>query len=462
MRLPSNTFLGGPHTKRWARRFLIGVTVSTLTALGSSPLMAAAYGATPILAATVAFPTTIPANCSSDATAALNSFFAGLPPAAVVILPAGACFLVSNSTSSELSITGTQNVTIRGNGATFKQISYSGGNQVQPVLQIQENTNLTVYNLTVEGSAGTGGAASEGDYGIMVGSNPTGNNGVMMAGVTITQVEGDGLAVYPDLGVNTGINTNVTFQNGTLSHIGYHGVSLEGVNGFVFQGNAVTDVSNFMDLEVDSPCQGTTSRCYDLQGNPVGAAQWNVTVRGNMFTNGRGGEWIEEEQASCIPLKNLVLTSNHLDARVNPAMTLFGSSTTQCAPDSGLRITNNTSTDPASQGGTPNADISAFDFAHVTISANNWVAFDGLADYYPNTPSMTALNLCGVVGGTITNNTWDNFGQSLITTDCFGLPAGTPATSGLTSCNNTYQLTNPTVPSGGTAPPANPKVDAAC
>ena len=134
--------------------------------------MAAAYGATPILAATVAFPSTIPADCSSDGTAALNSFFAGLPSRAVVSLPAGACFLVSNSTSSELSITGTQNVTIQGNGATFEQTSYSGGNQVQPVLQIEENTNLTVSNLTVEGPAGTGGSTSEGDYGIMVGSNP--------------------------------------------------------------------------------------------------------------------------------------------------------------------------------------------------------------------------------------------------------------------------------------------------
>ena len=258
------------------------------------------------------------------------------------------------------------------------------------------------------------------------------------------------------------LRSNVTFQDGTLSSIGYHGVSVEGVNGFVFQGNAVKDVSNFMDLEVDSPCQGTTSGCYDLQGNPVGAAQWNVAVRGNVFTNGRGGEWIEEEQASCIPLKNLILDSNQLDATVNPGMTLFGSSTSGCAPDSGLQITDNTSTDPASQGGTPNVDISAFDFAHVTISGNNWLAFDGSAGYYPNTPTITALNLCGVVGGTITNNVWNNFGDSLLTTDCFGLPAGTPATSGLTSCNNTYGLTEPMAPTGATAPPAAPESDATC
>jgi hypothetical protein len=275
-------------------------------------------------------------------------------------------------------------------------------------------------------------------------------------------VEGDGLAVYPDLGINSGINTDVSFKSGTLSSIGYHAVSLEGVNGFVFQGNAVNDVSNFMDLEVDSPCQGTTLGCYDGQGNPVGAAQWNVNVSGNSFTNGRGGEWIEEEQASCVPLQNLVLNSNVLDATVNPAITLFGSSTTGCAPDSGLWITNNTSTDPASQGGSPNVDISAFDFAQVTISGNNWVAFDGLADYYPNTPSMTALNLCGVIGGSITNNTWNNFGSTLLTTDCFGLPAGTPATSGLASCNNIYQLTEPMAPSGGTAPAPNSRLDAAC
>jgi hypothetical protein len=49
------------------------------------------------------------------------------------------------------------------------------------------------------------------------------------------------------------------------------------------------------------------------------------------------------------------------------------------------------------------------------------VAFDGAPGYYPNTPSMTAVNLCGPNGVAVMNNTCHNFGHTLLTTDCFVL-----------------------------------------
>lgn len=299
----------------------------------------------PAAGPTVAVPASIPDNCSADATTALDTLFARLPTDATVVFPDHGCYLVSNTARSQLLLADTTGVTVEGNGSTLEQRTYAGGvcgtNAVQPVLQVEANTDLNVDNLVVDGPANCGGDTNEGDYGIMVGSWPVGNTGVTFTGVTIENTDGDGLAVYPQLATDQGVNTDITFQHGTLDNIGYHGVTLEGVDGFNFTGNTVEHVGNFMDLEVDNGgnCGQTRSTCVGPTGAPVGYGEVDVNIIGNTFEHGDAS--IESTQA-CVPVKDWTISHNtYISAAANyvlnaPCEGLVGF-------DTGLTISDNSS-----------------------------------------------------------------------------------------------------------------------
>jgi hypothetical protein len=401
-------------------------------------------------------PSSIVSNCSVDVTDALNAFFASLPKGANVELPSGACYLVSNynlSTSASLTLSGSNDVTVDGNGATLKQSFFScgvypGPGGVWPILNVVDNEDLTVENLIIDGPASCSGKYNEGGYGLML----VGNTTATFNAVTIENTDGDGLAVYPDQGTNTQINTNITFENGVLSNIAGHGVTVEGVNGFDFTGNHTTQLGLFMDLELDFIC---SPNCFGSNGNPGGAAQWNVTVQNNTFSDGTGGLWIASEQSACIPQKNLTIEDNTLDSTVSPDITLMGSWSTACPFDSGLTISNNVATNPASPGSGPEWTIE--DYANVLITNTTFLAFDGLPTYYPNTPVFIWAGLCSVNGASVQNNIFNNAAAPLETTSCWNLAAGAPPSSGIAECGNAYWLTEPIL---GVA--ADTKKDAAC
>ena len=412
-------------------------------------------------------PSTISTNCSSDATAALNSYFASLADGAIVSFPANACFLVSNSSQSLLLINGRSNVTVYGNGATLLQTSYNGGvcpttgpGANQYILTIQDNTNLTINDLIVHGPGSCWGEFSEGDVGILINgsAHSSGNNGVLLDQVTIQNTDGDGLDIYPDQATDSGLNSNITFQNGAINWAAYHAIVPEGVNGLTISHNKFNGDGNFMDLEVDTAC---SSSCYGPSGLPLGVAQWNINIVGNTFTNGVGGLWIEEEQSPCIPAKNWVIQDNVLDSTVNAGIDLFGSASTSCPLDNGLQISHNVATSP---GSAPTGEPfwSIFDWSNVTIAGNNITAFDGTPTYYTNTPSVLAAGLCGVSTGSVTANVFNNFAEPFVSAGCFDLPANTPASSGIITCGNTYGLTEPMAPSGGTPPAPAPRTDGTC
>jgi hypothetical protein len=251
-----------------------------------------------------------------------------------------------------------------------------GTNSTQPVLQVEANTNLAINNLTVDGPNTCGGADDEGDYGIMVGSWSTGNNGVTFNAVTIENTGGDGLAVYPELATDQGVNTNVTFENGTLNAIGYHGVTLEGVNGFTFAHNTVGNGGNFMDLEVDGyNCLQST--CVNSAGNPVGAGEVNVNILDNTFD---GGGWIESTQ-SCVPVKNWTIEGNTLDS-ANPYSTFNAPCGTSKLPGmtgfaTGLTVANNTDV-----GGYASDPIDVQGWSNVAITGNIFIYESGWPGVY--------------------------------------------------------------------------------
>jgi len=338
---------------------------------------------------TVEVPASIPNDCSTDATAALNTLFAGLPAGATVVFPDKGCYLVSNTASSQLLLADTTGVTVEGNGSTFEQGTYAAGvcgtNAVQPVLQVEANTDLAIDDLTATGPGNCAGDTNEGDYGIMVGSWPVGNSGVTFTNVTIDNTDGDGLAVYPDLATDQGVNTDITFQDGTLDNIGYHGVTLEGVDGFDFTGNTVEHVGNFMDLEVDSGCTSAAScaAMLDANGKPVGSGEVDVSITHNVFRNGKGGQWIESTQA-CVPVANWTVAYNSLDTST-PTTSSFNGPCTGILQATSLYIIGNIGLYPnnsicsASIGNPPGcAFLDIQGWKHVVVTDNTFAANAGL------------------------------------------------------------------------------------
>jgi len=262
------------------------------------------------------------------------------------VFPDHGCYLVSTTAESQLLLAHTNGVTVEGNGSTLERRTYAAGvcgtNTVQPVLQVEANTDLNVDDLIVDGPTNCGGDTNEGDYGIMVGSLPVRNTGVTFTGMTIENTDGDGLAVYPQLATDQGVNTGITFQSGTLDNIGYHGVTLEGVDGFNFTDNTVEHVGNLMDLEVDFGCT-TPSGCaamLDANGKPVGAGEVDVSITHDIFRNGKGGQWIESTQA-CVPVANWTVAYNSLDAST-PTTSFFNGPCTGILQATSLSIIGNT------------------------------------------------------------------------------------------------------------------------
>ena len=347
-------------------------------------------------------PSSIADNCSSDVTSALNSWIEHLPSGAVVDLPANACYAVSN-TSTTLTLNKVNGLTINGDGATLRQSVYEGGqcgnNLVQPVLTLTSDTNISVNDLTIDAPGNCGGAYNEGDYGILLGQATPGNTNITFNGVTVENTDGDGLAIYPQLGTCCGINTNVTFENGAFTNIGYHTITPEGVNGLTISSNRFTNDGNFMDMEVDNNGDGNGG------GTPTGNAQWNITVKNNTFTDGSALS-ISSIQGMCIPQKNVVIEGNVLDATSSGiVIVLGGSGSSSCGQDSWLTIENNVSFGDAHSpcGGsvaTPPACsmIEIADYKNVTISGNYFTANDGEPryNYYDNTIYVPCITFTGV------------------------------------------------------------------
>lgn len=403
-------------------------------------------------------PSNVAGDCSHDVTVQLQALLENTPAGGTVNLAAGACYLVTS-----LPVANLTNVTIWGHGAIIRQSSYNGGNcstdVTQPIVHATGNTNLHVHNVTLQGPAQCGGAGTEGGYGILIGGTQNGNSGLSLDNVHVSYTAGDAVAILPQLGTGYGINTNVSITNSTFDHIGYHVLTLEGVNGLNYTGNAISNSGNFADLEVDANCPDCGT------GTPTSVAQSNVTISGNTFTSAASqSDWITAFQGSCIPQTNVTITNNTLDSTVNPAIQLGGGESPACH-DSSLTISGNTATYPTRSpcGGPPNqppacAIYEVADYDNVTIANNTLTAYDGESGYLPNSLYVPCVALAGVNTAAVTGNTCNNT-YTGVYSDGNGiqfLPAD-PAVTGLTECGNTWGLTQPV--NGAAAAPAT---DGAC
>ena len=446
-----------------ARPWWAGALIATMGALAPVGVGAGA-AATP--ATTVAPPTSIADDCTSDVTAALNSWFASVPANSTINLPADACYLVSN-TSPTLTFEDLKGLTINGNNTTFRQTTYEdgqcGNNAIQPILQLRNSTNLTFSQITLDGPGNCGGGSNEGDYGLELGQSNPGNSNITFDGVSVQNTDGDGMAVLPQLGTCCGINTNITFENGAMTNIGYHVFTSEGVNGLKILNNNFANDGNFMDMEVDNNDDPVPPGTI-----PTGNAQWNIAIKDNTFTDNSALE-VDSLQGTCIPQRNLVIVGNVLDTTSRGfSMQLGGSESSACPQDTGLTIEDNNSVGPGSSpcggsivGGPACSMIEIADYTEVHIKYNRFTAFDGAPSYFPNTIYVPCITLQGVTLAVLSGNVCTN-AYDVWDSDNAQFPSGDFTNSGITTCHNTYGLTWPMAPVGEAAPAAAPRTEIGC
>jgi hypothetical protein len=366
-------------------------------------------------------PASIADNCSTDVTAVLNFWFAMLPTGATVNLPHGACYLVSNSNSSLLTLERTVFLTINGNGTTFKQNTYDNTNDPQsPVLTIGHNFGLTINNVTLNGPTSHGAWFDEGNAGILMWEN----YGVNLTGITITNVEGDGMDVYM-LNNDPGVNWYVTLNHLTIENVGYKAMVPEAADHLTIENS--TFISNDIDAEVDFSCEGNLPNCGTMAVPSVGVE--NLTITHNSFPNGLA----IEDGMSCMPVGNWAIVDNNfgtggLVASFDTTYSLSLSALQACGRYSGLTIEGNSSNGaqpPCCGAGSPYILLQGW--TNVKIANNQFVYSlnDGLV-------GGPVVNLWGDTNVSITNNAFVNY-YNITASDA---PSGWPTTTGVTVCGN--------------------------
>jgi hypothetical protein len=424
-------------------------------------------------------PASIANDCTSNVTTALTDWFDSTLPNTAVLLPAGACYLVNPVTNPVtgltrgLTLNKLSGLTIIGNGAIFRQTAYPCDGSVDPVLTLTRDTNVTVHALTIDGPGNCPG--NEGDAGIYLGQATPGDANISFDGVTIENTNGDGLAVYPQLRSCCGINTNVTFENGAMSNIGYHTFTLEGVNGLTIENNTFTSVTD-MDMEVDIGQYGPPfNTCTDTADQGLtGVAQCNISIIGNHFVSSQFG--IESSSnGACIPHGNFKIENNTFTNGSSLALQIEGSQSAACPRDNGLTITGNTVVPDSAIGGGAGgwyscsittapcgAALDIADYQNVTIENNQFLMQAGNPGYGANTIYTRSLAFQGDANVTIKDNGFNNGWNVWSGSGAQWAHTEYPNVN-ITECGNAYWLTKP-MPDDytGTTPAASPQYDAPC
>jgi hypothetical protein len=305
-------------------------------------------------------PSTIPDDCSSDASAALNGWLAGVPDDATVQFPrGGACYGVDNP----INLVNRNGLSLVGNGATIEMLGTTANSQSGfNIIRVDGGSNMSFWDMTLIGdntaksATGTNSACSpagpmEWQYGIAFDGTRTGN----VTDVNIKNICGDFIEMQPYQGPTGSYHwpepaTDITVSGGTFSVAGRQGMGLEDVQGATITGVTMSHVGQeAIDLEDDAVGEGVVGHVSltDSHFSYIGAgvladfgAQGGGTANGDIIVSNN----TQTNPVSCVP----EVWGQGLNAR-NPRM--------------GFTITNNTFTPFSTM-------VSLKYFKNVTISGN--------------------------------------------------------------------------------------------
>jgi len=357
---------------------------------------------------TFTLPTSI--NCSQpDSTAALNSFLNGLPANATAVFPHGGCIHIRGT----LWLHDKSALTIQGNGTTIFQTVPTAYLTNAPIIYLTQDSNVTIENLVAIGSYnGTnGGEYYEGGAGYELQSDTN----VTLKGDTIDEVQGDCVELYPPNGGNN-INADILVTNSTFKWCGYHGLTLQSVDGATFSHDLFSNMAvDAMDFEYDA-----SSILPD--GEPDYAVEDDVTISHDTWDD-FGGYWFASIQDG-VAEHNVLLAGNTIDATATPISVSGTDPADTTAPYefTNLSILNNTwnGSDPiaSSPYGIGLNYVEGF-----TMSGNNFPFAD------PDGPSLYVIQTNGVGPLVITNNSFHG---------AVGVLSSESNYTGLAKCGNAY------------------------
>lgn len=360
-------------------------------------------------------------DCSTDVSASLNALFAAATKGSEITLAHDGCYLADEP----IVLSQLDGVWLNGNGATIRQPSYAGDNVVTPILRLTSDTDIAVTDLVLNGPAlpgGDGNEYTEGDYGILM----QGDVGVSINTVTVENVQGDFVALYS--GKDGALDQNISVTNSTFSNAGYHGVTIESVNGVTFADDTFnTVVCDGVDLEYD--IYPTTF----VNGQPTGGAEDNVTFEDTQWSH-VGCLWLASYQGQEVQENNLALIDNTLTG-IGMTIGIIGN---QQVPNSGLLVEGNDATGTATGvWGGSSAPIWLTYVNNVDIGDNDLVYSQG--SY--SRPFLPAMQLLGTDGATVEQNVFDG-ALSPIEVDGFdpftgSMWSGTPSQD-VTECGDAY------------------------
>jgi hypothetical protein len=377
--------------------------------LAAGAIVLAAVGAGAVFSACFFVPPSIPSDCSvPDSGPTLGAWLNSLPANSTVSLPTNGCFNIAHS----LDIHNTSGLTILGNGATLSQTVPGGVNApIQGILYLRQNTKLAIEGLKVNGAYnGTnGGSRYEGNYGLFMEAN----HGIGIDNMTMSNIQGDFMILDPprngDTGTDTSLNTNVTIQNSTFTNAGYHGLTVESVNGLTVNNNTFTNMGvDAIDMEYED-----YSTAF-VNGQPIQAAEDNIHITNNTWSNFQD-DWFASIQGQLpgVQEQNVSLLGNSIDAH-SPLVEIVGTNP-YLTPSQYWNTNLTVAFNRGLQGAIPTRGGSITDqFAGsgmsieavvgVKIDGNIIPLFDGTPDYFPNTPYMAVLQALEIQNLTMQGN----------------------------------------------------------
>jgi hypothetical protein len=302
----------------------IAATATTASSAGST--LAALTETVAAPASSVTQTTDAGTSCLGDETAAFEGYADALSNNTLPF--PHQCMAIDGT----IDLTDVSNETINGNGAALLVSDRTG---FSPVFQLVDDTNVTIENFTIVGSY-DGTNSDEGAYGVVFEADA----GVTLTHDTFRNIQGDFLYLSPpyDSHQSDALNTDITVSESRFDNGGYHGLSVESVNGLNVNRNVFDGINvDAMDFEYDDYSTGFTGcpsddpSCADPTGEPFWAAQDNIEIEDNSWYDWNGSDWLASIQGQTpgVQAQNWTISGNELydDAPLfevvatNPALT---------------------------------------------------------------------------------------------------------------------------------------------
>ncbi len=301
----------GVHVSSLKRISLVVAVLAVVALVAVVLVLPADESPSRLPAGTVAVPASIAADCSRDVHVELSRFINGVPAGSTVRFPSDGCY----AQKSRIEVRDKVDLTIDGNGATFKSTSENTGqSEANPNWLLLRGQNLRIRDMKVVGNFHVTGARSqqrvnqastEGEAGASsqpnAGIGIYGGDGVHVTDMDIRDVFGDGVLTgvseYVDGSVASQIPHDVHVERVKVTKAARHCFSPNQVVGFWLEDSSGKDCwYSALDAELDEPQQklqglhllNNTFSDFNMAGIivPVAGDSGNtrdIEIRGNKF-----------------------------------------------------------------------------------------------------------------------------------------------------------------------------------